>query len=334
MTESDSDSLRKKEPSCVHEPLMDAYGRPVNYLRISLTQRCNHMCFFCHAEGETVTESEMKPLEIERLVRIAVTRGVTRVKLTGGEPLLRSDLLDIVARLSPLVDDLSLTTNGTLLLEMAEELKEAGLDRVNVSLHSLDQMTYEMVTGSKDLSIVKKGIKKAIEVGLTPVKINMTILRSYNESEIQSMTEFAASIGAVLQLIEVQDIPAEPVGNLQSYRFSLRELEEDLERTAIEITQRQFHGRWQYTIPTKYGVTKVEVVRPMHNSELCRTCTRLRVTSDGQLKPCLYRTDNLVHIKPYLSDCRNNNDLLHAYIRAIEQRAPYWQEGDESDRGN
>lgn len=334
MVESNSDIGRKQELSCLQEPLTDTFGRPVNYLRISLTQRCNYTCFFCHAEGESSKGPEMTPAEIERLVRMATAYGVTRVKLTGGEPLLRTDLLEIINRLSPIVEDLSLTTNGSLLHQMAADLKTAGLDRVNVSLHSLDQTMFETITGSNDLLTVKKGIERAIEVGLSPVKINMTILRESNDSEIQSMMEFAASTDTILQLIEVQDPPMNPEGNLENHRFMLTELEEQLNNTAIKIIKRTLHGRRQYSVSTKNGIARIEIVKPMHNAEFCGSCTRLRVTSDGMLKPCLYRSDNLVHVKSYLSEYENDSGLFQAYTAAIEQREPYWQKGDGTDRSD
>ena len=115
MLESDSPGGREQKSTCILEPVVDPFGRPVNYLRISLTQRCNHTCFFCHSEGEESTDVEMSPANLERLVQFAVDRGVTKVKLTGGEPLLRDDILEIISRIAPLVQDLSLTTNGTLL---------------------------------------------------------------------------------------------------------------------------------------------------------------------------------------------------------------------------
>ncbi|MHA2383046.1 MAG: GTP 3',8-cyclase MoaA [Candidatus Thorarchaeota archaeon] len=331
MVESDTDIRKKREISCIHKPLKDTFGRPVNYLRISLTQRCNHSCFFCHAEGESFTGSEMTPFEIERLVRMATGHGVTRVKLTGGEPLLRSDLLEIISRLSPIVEDLSLTTNGSLLQQMAADLKAAGLDRVNVSLHSLDQISFEEITGSKNLSNVKSGIKKAKEVGLSPLKINMTILRELNVSEIQAMMEFAASTDTILQLIEVQDIPIDSESNLEHHRYILKELEEQFNDTAIKIIHGSLHDRRQYSVPTLKGVARVEIVKPMHNAEFCRSCTRLRVTTDGMLKPCLYRSDNLVHVRSYLSESKSDSELLQAYATAIEHRKPYWRKGDGID---
>ncbi len=326
MLESDSSPRKEKEPTCILEPVVDTHGRPVNYLRISLTQRCNHSCFFCHSEGEESADTEMAPAEIERLVQMAVNHGVTRVKLTGGEPLLRDDIFEIIHRISPLVQDLSLTTNGTLLESMALDLKKAGLNRVNVSLHSLDSKTFREVTGSTSLPSVKRGIAKAVEVGLTPLKINMTLLKTLNESEISSMLEFAAETGAVLQLIELQDVPTDPVNSLGAYRADLTPLEKHFEEIAKEVVQRNLHGRKHYTIQLTQGTVIVEIIRSMRNSNFCRFCTRLRVTSDGKLKPCLYRNDNLIPIRTILSNYKNESELIQAYMTAVGVREPYWQE--------
>jgi len=328
MLESDSPPHMEQEPTCVTQSVVDAYGRPVNYLRISLTKRCNHTCFFCHSEGEESANVEMTPTEIERLVRVAVNNGVTRVKLTGGEPLLRDDILEIIHRISPLVQDLSLTTNGTLLECMALDLKKAGLNRVNVSLHSLDSTTYRVVTGATSLPNVIRGITKAVEVGLTPLKINMTLLKSLNESEVRSMLEFASETSAVLQLIELQDVPTDPTTSLGAYRVNLDLQEKYFEQIAIDIVQRTLHGRKQYTIQLPQGTVVVEIIRSMRNSNFCRFCTRLRITSDGKLKPCLYRNDNLIPVRSILSDCKDENELLRAYIAAVGGREPYWQ-GEE-----
>ncbi|MFX1261250.1 MAG: GTP 3',8-cyclase MoaA [Promethearchaeota archaeon] len=329
MLESDKDSIRKREPTCAHEPLVDAYGRHINYLRISLTQKCNHACFFCHTEGQSLDGPEMSPEEIERLVQVGVAHGVTRVKLTGGEPLLRSDILEIIRRVSPVVEDLSLTTNGTFLEEMATDLKNAGLDRVNVSLHTLRAPTYQRITGFNNLSKVKRGIQSAIDAGLSPVKINMTLIKSINDDEIHSMMRFASGLGAILQLIELQDIPTQPNMKLDDQRTRMDGLEEQFQQVATKIEQRTLHGRRRYTIPVENGSVEVEVVRSMGNSSFCKNCTRLRVTSDGKLKPCLYREDNLVHVRHLLSDCKYDNLLLGAYVKAASLREPYWQE-DES----
>ncbi len=311
------------------KPLADRFGRTVDYLRISLTQRCNYSCFFCHHEGEHQEGPEMTLEEIETLVRAASRRGIRRVKLTGGEALLREDFLDIVKSLAPLVDDLSLTTNGSRLEEMALQLKNAGLDRVNVSLHTLKPATFVKITGRENLEAVKRGIQAAVEVGLNPVKINMTILKDTNENEIETMMEFAGRTGAILQLIELQFMPEENDRTWQRYWVDLDTAEQQLELEASEIRKRSLHARRQYTVPLAHGEVVVEVVRPTHNSSFCESCTRLRMTSDGRLKPCLLRHDNLVDIRCLLGEESLGSSLDGALVRAVEAREPYWR-GEDS----
>jgi len=310
------------------EPLADRFGRTVNYLRISLTHRCNYSCFFCHHEGEYQNGSEMTLEEIENLVRAASRRGIRRVKLTGGEALLRKDLLDIVKSLAPLVDDLSLTTNGSRLEEMAFELKDAGLDRVNISLHTLDPATFLRIAGIDNLEAVKRGIQSAVEVGLNPVKINMTILKGINENEINAMMDFAGDTGVILQLIELQYMPEENDKTWQEYWVDLEAAERQLEADASEIRKRSLHARRQYTVPLANGEVVVEVVRPTHNSSFCESCTRLRMTSDGRLKPCLLRHDNLVDIRCLLGAEDPESLVDGALVRAVQAREPYWRGED------
>ncbi|MFQ5832380.1 MAG: GTP 3',8-cyclase MoaA [Candidatus Thorarchaeota archaeon] len=324
-SESDIKSAKDGKLASKTAPLTDRFGRTVDYLRISLTQRCDYSCFFCHHEGENHTDSEMTPREIERLVSAASRRGIKKVKLTGGEALLRSDILEIVKGLAPLVDDLSLTTNGARLEGMASELKAAGLDRVNVSLHSLEPETYVTMTGSSDLEAVKNGILKAVKAGLNPVKINMTILRGLNENEIPAMMEFAGSVGAILQLIELQYMPEENTSTWLEFWVDLEPVEARLLNKASEVRRRTLHGRKQYSIPLPNGQVVVEVVRPTHNSSFCEGCTRLRMTSDGRLKPCLLRYDNLVDVRSYLGLGESLRLVDEALTKAVRTREPFWQ---------
>ena len=180
----------------------DHYGREVKSLRISVTQRCDLACPHCHKEGQSPSNEEMTPEEIERLVRISAGVGIRKVKLTGGEPLIRNDIAEIVSKLSPLMKEVSLTTNGIHLASMAGVLKTSGLDRVNVSLHTLDPETYKRLCGRDGSQEVILGIKAAIASRLTPVKVNMVVIKGENESEIMRMIDFCAEVGAVLQLIE------------------------------------------------------------------------------------------------------------------------------------
>ena len=163
--------------------LRDSYGRPVTNLRISLTSRCNLSCIYCHAEGEKNPDTDMSTEEIIGIMNVAAKFGIRSIKFTGGEPLIRPDILDIIQAVPKGIES-SITTNGVLLAGMAEGLKKAGLRRVNVSLDSLNPGTYKRITGCDRLGDVLAGIDAALMAGLTPVKLNMVVLSGINDNEI------------------------------------------------------------------------------------------------------------------------------------------------------
>ena len=303
-------------------PLLDPYGRKVNSLRISITQRCNFDCFFCHQEGESNPDGEATPEEIEAIVSIASDLGINKVKLTGGEPLLRNDVVEIVRRISLYVEEVSMTTNGYSLAKKACELREAGLSRVNVSLHSARPDIFCKIIGKDALPEVRKGIEAALACGLRPVKLNMVVMAGINEGEVPDMIEFSKEVGATLQLIEYQPLErgAEEWGR---YHYDLRPLELELEARAERIVEREMHRRRQYHLE-RGGV--VEIVRPMHNSQFCEYCTRLRITSDGCLKPCLMRQDNHVEAVSLLRKGASREAIVAAFKEAVARRQPYWSE--------
>lgn len=306
--------------------LYDRFGRPVTNLRISLTQECNFRCFFCHREGQRfLAKNEMTPEEIERIVRIASRLGIRKVKLTGGEPTVREDILEIVRRIKPYVIDLSMTTNGSRLKELAEPLARAGLDRVNVSLHSLKPDVYKRITGVDMLETVLEGIEEAVK-HLSPVKLNMTVMKGLNDDEIWDMIDFSAKTGTILQLIELE-APREMTETafFRKYFYPLRPVEKELEKRAVEIRERTMHRRRKYFIPTDYGIAEVEVVRAMHNTVFCANCTRLRVTSDGKFKTCLLRNDDLIDFLSAIRNGASDAELVDIFKRAVLEREPYWR---------
>ncbi|MEM2226280.1 MAG: GTP 3',8-cyclase MoaA [Candidatus Bathyarchaeia archaeon] len=308
--------------------LLDRYGRPVTGLRIALTQRCNLRCIYCHREGERREGAEMAPEEISEIVKLASGFGIRAVKLTGGEPLLRDDIVEVVCKIKreARVEDLSMTTNGTLLAEFARDLRASGLDRVNVSLDTLDKGTYERITGSDRLGDVLSGVEAAIGAGLSPVKLNMVVMKGINDEEVWSMVEFAKGIGAILQLIELESVFNEKV--YERHHADLLGLEKELEKRSSRVEVRPLHHRRRYLLR---GGGEVEVVRPMHNSEFCMNCKRIRVTSDGKLKPCLMRDDNLIDLIGALRDRAEPRKLREAFMKAVELRAPFFV--DEVLRG-
>lgn len=292
------------------ETLKDSYGRPVTNLRISLTSRCNLSCIYCHAEGEKNPESEMSADEIIAIMETAAKFGIKSIKFTGGEPLIRRDILDIVRAVPPGVES-SITTNGILLADMAADLKAAGLRRVNVSLDSLNPETYKKITGSDRLGEVLAGIDAAIKAGLTPVKINTVILAGINDSEIDDFLAYVRNNrNLVLQLIELMHF------NNCEYHGDLNSVEESLAARSEQILTRRMHHRKKYCLDG----SEVEVVRPLHNTEFCAFCNRLRVTSDGKLKPCLLRTDNHVAIRG-----KKGAELEALFKEAVARREPFFR---------
>jgi cyclic pyranopterin phosphate synthase len=200
--------------------LVDPHRRQVNSLRISLTQRCNFNCFFCHQEGESGPNGEVTPEEIETVVSVAAELGINKIKLTGGEPLLRNDVVEIVRRISPYVDEVSMTTNGYMLKEKACDLRDAGLKRVNISFHSTDPEKFCKIIGRESVQAVREGIEEAIRCGLNPIKLNMVVMKGINDEEIEDMIAFSRETGVTLQLIEYQALE-KGVEEYDSYHFDL-----------------------------------------------------------------------------------------------------------------
>ncbi len=302
--------------------ICDNYERPVLNLRVSVTQKCDKHCPYCHREGETNPSTVMTVEEIVRIVRIAISLGISRVKLTGGEPLLRKEIVEIVRGINGVqgLTDLSMTTNGIYLKGLAKDLKAAGLNRVNVSLPSLDPDIYSSLMGG-DLQDAIEGVKAAVEAGLHPVKLNMLVLKNVNDGKIEKLIQFAAQTGTILQLIELEPINLSKT-YYERYHLSLDKIEQKLKKLASETKIRKYmQNRRVYVLPK----VNVELIRPIENTEFCANCTRIRVTSDGKLKPCLMRKDNLVDILTPLRNGVDDKKLTEIFIEAVKKREPYYK---------
>ncbi len=304
--------------------LCDNFGRPLLNLRISVTQRCDYHCTYCHREGEVTqnnkSDEEMTSEEIVRIAKVAIALGVTRIKLTGGEPLLRHDICTIVTETAGLsgLKDLSLTTNGLMLSNIAKKLYTAGLRRINISLDSLNPKTYQTITGG-NLVKTLTGIQAAVNAGFNPIKLNMVLLKNINDSEIPNMIDYAEKMGVILQLIELDPIN---VSNTyyQLHHCNLDKQEKILQQKAVNIKQRLFmHNRLVYQLP---NVT-VEVVHPIDNTDFCMHCTRLRITSDGKLKTCLMQNNKLTDILTPIRQGANDEELQQLFKQANQLREPY-----------
>jgi len=327
--------------------IVDRYNRPLLGARISLnySQFCNFACVFCHKEGNSLTyniDSDtdirdaheksggsqvlMTAEEITRIAKVLGSVGIVRFKLTGGEPMLRPDILKIVEGISSLKPlDFGMTTNATRLRVMAGKLRDAGLQRVNISLHSLDRWRFKEITGVDRLSDVLGAVEKCVEVGLTPVKLNCVLLRDFNVDELDSFMDYAASFGGKveLQLIElVKEGSAAEDGFFEKYYYSLSEIERQLELSSVKKVIRSLQNRPRYL--TRRGVW-VELVRPTHNTMFCANNDRIRITPDGKFKPCLMRDDNLVDfLTPMRSGC-TDEELRRLLFEANMKREPYFK---------
>ncbi|MDR2856158.1 MAG: GTP 3',8-cyclase MoaA [Methanomicrobiales archaeon] len=298
----------------------DSYHRPVTNLRISITSSCNLSCMYCHREGERLEsdphytgKKSISFDDVKALIEIAPELGIRSLKFTGGEPLLRSGFIDMV-RLVPPTIECSVTTNGILLPKLANDLYNAGLSRVNISVDSLNRENYVRITGRDLLDSALEGIEAALAANLTPVKLNFVLLKGYNEDEVDDFISFVAQHRAKGQLLILQIIELMNFTNIP-YHANVTALEERIAQGATKVIQRRMHGRKKYL----YHGAEIEFVRPVHNTHFCASCTRLRVTSDGKLKPCLLRTDNLVSI-----DGARGDALLEKIKEATCRRAPFY----------
>ena len=289
----------------MEDKVRDNYDRPIISLRISITNRCNVDCIYCHHDGMLESSDEMTPDEIYQVCRIAKSLGVEKIRLSGGEPLVRRDIVEIVEKINTLgFKDLSITTNGIYLEKYAQALKDAGLDRVNVSLDTLDPEIYKMITGADLLEKAKNGILKA--------------------RELWDMFEFCKGNDLILQLIEIIDSDSCEDKDFNSkYHFELSEFEEKLASLADSIKVREFmQNRRKYFIDGG----EIEVVHPVENSDFCSNCSRLRVTPEGKLKPCLLRNDNLVDLIQFIRDGCSEEQIKERFLQAIANREPYYKD--------
>ena len=282
--------------------LSDRFGRKITYLRVSVTDRCNLRCIYCsqkEAFSWLPPEEILSYEELFEVIRAAVELGFKRIRITGGEPLVRKGLVSFVRRVTGLsgLEDLALTTNGTLLAEVAEALKEAGLRRVNISLDTLRPERFEEITGRPYLSRVLRGIEKALEAGFSPVKINVVVIRGVNDDEIPELARLSLD-----RPLEVRFIEFMPVGEGslwdESRFMPLEEIKERL-RTLGNLQPVSSYGGGPaktFTLPGAQG--KIGFISAMSH-HFCDRCNRLRLTADGRLRPCLF-SDLEIDIKALL----------------------------------
>ena len=274
--------------------LKDSYGRAIRDLRVSVTDRCNFRCFYCLPHGapeETAPKSDLLTYEeIEFATEVFVSLGVEKVRLTGGEPMLRRDIETLVAKLARIrgIKDLALTTNGFNLAERAAGLKAAGLDRITVSLDSLRRDEFKKTTGADVLDRVLEGIRAAQRVGLAPVKVNAVIVRGHNDAEVADMAGFARTHGVTMRFIEY--MPLDSGHDWSRERVvSGAEIRAAINERFLLIATRG--GRGSETA-TRYRFAdgspgEIGIIAPV-TEPFCGACSRIRLTADGQIRTCLF----------------------------------------------
>ncbi len=298
-------------------PLVDGFGRTVRDLRISITDRCNFRCTYCMpAEGMTWLPREdlLTFEEIERIARVCVSRfGFDGIRLTGGEPTVRAHLPVLVERLATLGVDLAMTTNGSTMRLIAEDLKAAGLHRLNISCDSLERDRFYQMTRRDDLPKVLDGIAAAKEAGFSPIKINVVLMRGQNEDEIVDFARFGREQGVGVRFIEFMPLDADDAWSPDTVVPS----SEVIERiNAVYPLVRLSHGaepaaRWGYAD----GVGDVGVIASV-TEPFCGDCDRVRITAEGQFRTCLFSTDEF-DLRAIMRNGGSDEELAAEVQRAV-----------------
>ncbi len=298
--------------------LHDKFGRQITDLRISITDRCNFRCVYCRsADPENYRDHDeiLSWPELDRLARVFLHLGIRKIRITGGEPLVRDGVEDYIARLSALgVEDLSMTTNGHLLAERCDRLIAAGLRRINISLDSLDPARFESITRTKSFTKVMDGIEAAQKSRFAPAKVNAVLVRGLNDDEVESFAEFARKRGVIMRFIEFMPLDAD------------RHWTRDLVVPATEIHKR-IHARWPLVqIPHERSETarkyrfadgapgEIGLIAPV-TQPFCGHCSRIRLTADGKLRTCLFSKDDH-DLRSMLREGASDEDLI-TYITSI-----------------
>ncbi len=298
--------------------LKDSYGRTIDYLRISITDHCNLRCVYCVTDNVTWVPHEeiLRFEEIATIVRTFVKEGIRKVRITGGEPLMRKGLPEFISQISTTegLEDLSLTTNGVFLHPLARDLKEAGLKRINVSLDTFKPERYKIITGRDLFKQVWQGIQTAREVGLFPVKINVVAMKGVNDDELLDFVRLTMDEPYVIRFIEY--MPVNEKWNEESF-LSVKKIRQRIESVyplvPIEGTHNNGPAR-VFRVPGSKG--EIGLISPLSN-HFCGTCNRIRLTADGHLRPCLF-SDLEIDLKTSLRNGGGKAALRQLLDRALK----------------
>ena len=298
--------------------LIDSFGREISYLRVSITDRCNYRCIYCKPEEQFEFIPHEEILRYEEIVEIieeAVNLGITKVRITGGEPLARKGVVDFIKKLREIkkLEDISLTTNGFFLSEYAEKLKDAGLNRVNISLDSLQEEKYKRITRGGSLEKALKGIDSALKAGLLPIKINTVLIRGVNDDEVEDFVRLTLGRPLNIRFIEFMPSGEELKDNYRDKFISVLKIKESLAEKysfrPIDINPGNGPAKY-YQIKGGQGTIGFITALSQH---FCKTCNRIRLTSEGKLRPCLFSNIE-VDVKQAIRNIKTDDKIIRSKI--------------------
>ncbi|MDQ3524357.1 MAG: GTP 3',8-cyclase MoaA [Chloroflexota bacterium] len=312
----------------------DSYGRAMNYLRISLTDRCNFRCLYCMPAVGMKFQPREEILTDEELIRtvgLFAELGVNKIRLTGGEPTIRPHLVDIIREIKRFdgIDEVSMTTNALILSRNARELKDAGLDRINVSIDTLDPVKFKMMTRGGRFDLVWDGINAADEVGMKPIKLNTVVVRGHNEHEIDKMAELTLEHDWHVRFLEI--MPMEGVGivydeGLVTSAESQATLEQRFGPLESLETDPSDPARLWKILGARGSIGFISPI----SAPFCEACNRVRLTADGKLRLCLIRPDE-VDVRDAMRSGASHDDLLRL-LRSGVWRKPWGHRVAEGER--
>jgi cyclic pyranopterin phosphate synthase len=291
--------------------MRDNYGRNINYLRISVTDRCNLRCVYCMPEEGVKSLSRNEILRFEdtiKIVKVAATLGINKIRYTGGEPLVMKDIDKLIYETSKIkgIHDIAITTNGILLSDMAGDLKKAGLKRVNISLDTLSSEKFKSITRIGDLDKVMEGIYKCLSLGLQPVKINTVLMRGINDTEFDDFLNLTRELPVDIRFIELMPI-GEGAKMYEENKLSFTEILEE-HPELIEIETEKSSTAQMYKLQGAKG--NIGFISPV-SCKFCEDCNKIRLTSTGTIKPCLHSEEE-INLRKYLKD----EEMLTAALKS------------------
>ncbi len=304
--------------------LVDSYGRKIDYLRISITDHCNLKCYYCtpfsgrrHLERSEILSYE----EILKFVKAAASMGITKIRITGGEPLVRKGVVEFCRMLSAIdgLKSLALTTNGIYLEDMAEPLFRAGIRRINISLDTLKPKRFEKITGYNRLARVLAGIRQSEEVGMHPIKINTVVMRGINDDEIEDLARLTLDKPYHVRFIELMPTNSAAYGDYESLYMPVEEIMKKINR----IDRIQIEPATDSYGPARLGkfqgaAGKIGFIAPI-SRHFCGSCNRLRLTADGKIKTCLF-SQKEIDIKGPLRGGANEEEIIGILRRAVFEK--------------